>query len=279
MKSVHSVASKLGRPVFVHAHGGVEARYLVDDRYCSETGCHGQELEVVLMRVGGPGEDLSLRLDLSGARASWDASADPERQALAEAFVRDRRMLETLTRRRQLVRAWGLSKAGASGRRVELGRTYSLGDFDPQGEACALDLELGGAAWAVVDQYCVRPDCPCTSALLAFCRIADGRAKEVHTIAVDLHTGAACEARTEAALSPEQSRAWSALRDRLGPTWREELGLRRELVREIAARALDRRDPARAPRTQVSVGRNDACPCGSGKKYKRCCAQVAVRRA
>jgi hypothetical protein len=21
----------------------------------------------------------------------------------------------------------------------------------------------------------------------------------------------------------------------------------------------------------VSVGRNDPCPCGSGKKYKRCC--------
>jgi uncharacterized protein len=27
----------------------------------------------------------------------------------------------------------------------------------------------------------------------------------------------------------------------------------------------------RAPR----IGRNDPCPCGSGKKYKRCCAAVA----
>jgi preprotein translocase subunit SecA len=24
-------------------------------------------------------------------------------------------------------------------------------------------------------------------------------------------------------------------------------------------------------RTSVKVGRNDPCPCGSGKKYKRCC--------
>ncbi|HIE11729.1 MAG TPA: hypothetical protein EYP62_08950, partial [Kiritimatiellae bacterium] len=30
---------------------------------------------------------------------------------------------------------------------------------------------------------------------------------------------------------------------------------------------------ARVPvrRTQPKVGRNDPCPCGSGKKYKKCC--------
>jgi uncharacterized protein len=28
-----------------------------------------------------------------------------------------------------------------------------------------------------------------------------------------------------------------------------------------------------APRTNAAkVGRNDTCPCGSGKKYKKCCA-------
>jgi len=26
-----------------------------------------------------------------------------------------------------------------------------------------------------------------------------------------------------------------------------------------------------APRRVVKVGRNDPCPCGSGKKYKKCC--------
>jgi len=26
-----------------------------------------------------------------------------------------------------------------------------------------------------------------------------------------------------------------------------------------------------APRTGDKVGRNDSCPCGSGKKYKKCC--------
>lgn len=47
-------------------------------------------------------------------------------------------------------------------------------------------------------------------------------------------------------------------------------------VREIHAYWLARREaftPSSAPirRTEPSVGRNDPCPCGSGKKYKKCC--------
>ncbi len=30
-------------------------------------------------------------------------------------------------------------------------------------------------------------------------------------------------------------------------------------------------DPPEAVKAQVKTGRNDPCPCGSGKKYKRCC--------
>ena len=34
--------------------------------------------------------------------------------------------------------------------------------------------------------------------------------------------------------------------------------------------------PAAAPRAQPAVGRNDPCPCGSGKKYKKCCGRNLV---
>ena len=30
-------------------------------------------------------------------------------------------------------------------------------------------------------------------------------------------------------------------------------------------------NPPEAAKAQVKAGRNDPCPCGSGKKYKRCC--------
>ena len=33
--------------------------------------------------------------------------------------------------------------------------------------------------------------------------------------------------------------------------------------------------PAAAKKSAVKVGRNDPCPCGSGKKYKNCCGRNA----
>lgn len=33
------------------------------------------------------------------------------------------------------------------------------------------------------------------------------------------------------------------------------------------------RQMARAKTNEPKVGRNDDCPCGSGKKYKKCCGK------
>jgi uncharacterized protein len=41
----------------------------------------------------------------------------------------------------------------------------------------------------------------------------------------------------------------------------------------LARRAEGARDLVRQGRTSLRVGRNEPCPCGSGKKYKKCCLQ------
>jgi uncharacterized protein YecA (UPF0149 family) len=33
-----------------------------------------------------------------------------------------------------------------------------------------------------------------------------------------------------------------------------------------------------APVRSVKIGRNEPCPCGSGKKYKKCCGLLAAPR-
>ena len=49
--------------------------------------------------------------------------------------------------------------------------------------------------------------------------------------------------------------------------------LRRQPQRPVAPRA---GAPIGAPQKAApKVGRNDPCPCGSGKKYKKCCGLVA----
>jgi len=39
-----------------------------------------------------------------------------------------------------------------------------------------------------------------------------------------------------------------------------------------AGRGLSARRPAPMPRRSAKIGRNEPCPCGSGRKYKHCCA-------
>ena len=47
------------------------------------------------------------------------------------------------------------------------------------------------------------------------------------------------------------------------------------MMSQAGRQAAEVRQPAPAPvqRTAPSVGRNDPCPCGSGKKYKKCCGR------
>lgn len=42
-------------------------------------------------------------------------------------------------------------------------------------------------------------------------------------------------------------------------------------LKEIYASCRKRRQAASEPPLQPKVGRSDPCPCGSGKKFKKCC--------
>jgi uncharacterized protein YecA (UPF0149 family) len=46
---------------------------------------------------------------------------------------------------------------------------------------------------------------------------------------------------------------------------------RRELEQARMAGAGDRQPVQQVVRSGAKIGRNDPCPCGSGKKYKKCC--------
>ncbi len=48
-------------------------------------------------------------------------------------------------------------------------------------------------------------------------------------------------------------------------------GASRHIRYEDAGQSMPHPGPRMGPSRQVKVGRNDLCPCGSGKKYKHCC--------
>jgi uncharacterized protein YecA (UPF0149 family) len=51
--------------------------------------------------------------------------------------------------------------------------------------------------------------------------------------------------------------------------------VRKEALAEFRKREGCATDDGLAPAPAVRVGRNDLCPCGSGKKWKRCCGGAA----
>jgi uncharacterized protein YecA (UPF0149 family) len=48
-------------------------------------------------------------------------------------------------------------------------------------------------------------------------------------------------------------------------------GIRRQAIAEYQQNAGRRTDDGVPVRRSVKVGRNQPCPCGSGRKWKRCC--------
>jgi preprotein translocase subunit SecA len=50
---------------------------------------------------------------------------------------------------------------------------------------------------------------------------------------------------------------------------------KRELEQARMAGATNGNKPQQVVRGSAKIGRNDPCPCGSGKKYKKCCGVTA----
>jgi hypothetical protein len=136
---------------------------------------------------------------------------------------------------------------------IGFGEAYLTGRID--------SYLIDGRRFEVLDAYCVDPGCPCTEMRL----LVDERQQEVGIIVADL-----AEARWTLRYEgkPELNRIWPAFARRYPDPrpFRKRAKLMKSAGPDIPASARP------APRVAApTVGRNQPCPCGSGKKYKRCC--------
>jgi hypothetical protein len=141
-------------------------------------------------------------------------------------------------------------------------------------------FEIGGEVWASDDQHCVNPVCDCTDVFLSFYRLQDAsgiatkKIEDSPTVLYDYKSG---EFRVEHPGSGDHA-APGELLAALKKEWpglNHELHYRHLLLRNLYARAHENRlkqeNADLKSRLYKDVGRNDPCPCGSGKKFKRCC--------
>jgi hypothetical protein len=134
-----------------------------------------------------------------------------------------------------------------------------------------------GHRWTVQDLYCPRPGCDCKEVTLSFDR-DDGAS---FTAVLDFVDRPPALADFRGGLGFDDAVAvWAGWR-RSERADRERFAARYTTLREHLARAAAPpvvRPPApRAPEPmKPHVGPNTPCPCGSGKKYKRCHGATAV---
>lgn len=154
-------------------------------------------------------------------------------------------------------------------------------------------FELAGQVWQIDDQYCIEPDCKCERVLLNFLPLGS-ETQPVRDVIED-PPAAFYEYkrdRLKTVMKPAGNqpslRALLRTAKETYPEFDSAVRKRRQQLKALFVRALSREfeppfdEPEAAAdvpgvatpascRTSAKVGRNDPCPCGSGKKYKTCC--------
>jgi SEC-C motif len=126
-------------------------------------------------------------------------------------------------------------------------------------------------SWLIDDQYCCNPKCQCQEAVLSFIRLPEkaGRDPLRPTLSISYRYRDGKVNRLEVEKNPRYSEqglmeSLKNAHDDLDSL----LAKRQSLLRRMCGRTLKRQTIA-SPTPKI--GRNDLCPCGSGKKWKRCC--------
>jgi uncharacterized protein YchJ len=158
-------------------------------------------------------------------------------------------------------------------------------------------LSYGSEHWAAIDNYCVDPQCTCRDVILQFISYVEGQDPEAITeeLLPEIHHNYLTQ-KFHHAQEPESARhslqeLFSELKKQ-HPELETEVRKRHQQLKAVFKNALSKNGqaydsmqpgwdadynplfptfPETAP--ALKFGRNDPCPCGSGKKYKKCCGR------
>jgi hypothetical protein len=148
--------------------------------------------------------------------------------------------------------------------------------------AKAFPFMLGADHWLVDEQYCMNPECDCRDVFFDFLRIdvpLEGKASVVQhmpTATYDIRRDTFKPLTPPWSERPVLEALTKALREAhpgLAAEVRKRRGALRTLYRKARRRAYREASPLVVPSPEVRP--NEPCPCGSGKKYKKCCGRIA----
>ena len=272
---------------------GVTGVQLIDS-YCIEPNCPCQLSTLYVGAVYTAGDaDCGRwrdRARLSSVRINWQSGAveavapdDPLSGWIAEALQPrvDPRLLEKLRRRNQEAKEWGRLNGW---KRVDWS-AYRPGDMVAYCEVFpdtpSRLFRDGSTEFLWEDQYCCSIDCSCGEVALAIIEMPPSRKGIVRGyLRYLLHTARVYRYEGES-VSQNRLRALAEALFQQQPDLHDLLRERAAFMGGEFAQHLHRSVKPQPPQvepdklgvggSQTKVGRNDPCPCGSGKKYKKCC--------
>jgi uncharacterized protein YchJ len=288
--------------------------FLVKETYCNNPDCSCNEVFLSFTEVSDTGRSLrnplsfSVRVDLE----TWQESEPPRRLPEVAAWVREFLSRCPSTRRAEFKASYEEGRRIAR-RKAEYtmdadevleGALVSYANILTEksalsagGKAYTFDVRYQGREYLVEDRYCPNPDCDCQAVHLEFFEAVsqqDGKCIYQRFLGRVTFAGQLIvEERAQCSLAEANaalSAWWKECRDDL-----KMLKERYREVKEIGRRSLEaapvhhfvaRQTTASRltedahlddhPPANVKVRRNAPCPCGSGKKYKKCCWRRAA---
>lgn len=129
--------------------------------------------------------------------------------------------------------------------------------------------------WFFDDQYCSNPKCLCYETVLTFFKIDDSKKTQEPEFAVRMNInnfkydvefnkcGTNRVSEVVKFLHDSKPEVFGILKRR----YNEVKSASKEIIKKFGSNEKKEEPP------NIKVGRNDPCPCGSGKKYKKCCGR------
>ena len=138
--------------------------------------------------------------------------------------------------------------------------------------------------WFFEDQYCSNPKCLCNEAMLTFYKIDDSKETQEAEFAVRMNLN---NFKYDVEFNENEQNRISEIIKSLHNSELEVFGILKRRYKEVksASKAIikkfslkEKKEAKEAKEVKeeqpnIQVGRNDPCPCGSGKKYKKCCGR------
>jgi len=149
------------------------------------------------------------------------------------------------------------------------GLMSAYNDVLPYGDQMLVTID--GTESMILDQYCLLPKCSCTDTVLSvFAVDAIGKTgKELCSVSVT-YRKKQWKPVEEGPFPVTVKKVKSSIEEQI-PDIYKRLLKRHIKLKGIYAHSKKKHFASKQPLQLPKVGRNDPCPCGSGKKYKKCC--------